>query len=145
MTAVVDLRRLTDYPDLLVHLQPRTIISEEQAETYRAAIDALTDGAMSDGQRDMVGLLGLLVADWEAEHDEVFAASPAEVVRFLLEENGLPQAALVPAVFPTRPGVSAFLSGRRGLTVDRAVKLATFFGLSPAAFIPSNREARNAP
>jgi HTH-type transcriptional regulator/antitoxin HigA len=136
MTADVDFPALTEYRDLLLEIEPRAITSEEQAEAYRELIDILTDRTMSDGQRDMVGLLGRLVADWEEEHEGPIAVTPQDVVRFLLEENGLPQSALVPSVFPTRPGVSAFLSGRRPLTYDRAAKLAAFFNLSPAAFYP---------
>jgi antitoxin component HigA of HigAB toxin-antitoxin module len=52
-------------------------------------------------------------------------------------ENGLPQAALVPDVFPNRQNVSAFLAGRRRLTYDRAVKLGAFFNLPPAVFYPT--------
>ncbi len=61
-------------------------------------------------------------------------ATPVEMVRFLLEQNGLPQSALVPDVFPNRQNVSEFLAGKRGISYDRAAKLAAFFHLSPAAF-----------
>ena len=94
---------------------------------------------MSAGQREIVGLLGQLVYDWEEEHEEPITATPQEMVRFLLEQNGLPQMALVPDVFPTRQNVSEFLAGRRRLSYDRAAKLAAFFHLSPAAFYPAQR------
>jgi HTH-type transcriptional regulator/antitoxin HigA len=137
MTTALDINRITDYGELLRELEPRVITNEEQADRYLKAIDSLTDlRDMSVGQREMVGLLGQLVYDWEQEHGEPSTATPAELVRFLLEENDLPQSALVPDVFANRQNVSEFLSGKRRISYDRAAKLAAFFHLSPAAFFP---------
>jgi HTH-type transcriptional regulator/antitoxin HigA len=134
---MVDLGRIDDYRALLLELEPRVVTSEEQAERYRNAIDVLTDlRPMSDGQREMVGLLGQLVYDWESEQEEPITATPQEIVASLLEENGLPQNALVPDVFPNRHNVSEFLAGRRGISYDRASRLAHFFHVSPSLFYP---------
>lgn len=139
MTIAIDLQQVTDYSDLLARIEPRTIASEVQADMYRQVIDTLTDHPMSDGQREMVGLLAQLLAAWEATHEEPVTATPPELVSFLLEENGLAQNALVPTVFPNAPAVSAFLAGKRGITYDRAGKLARFFDVSPAVFYPPSR------
>jgi HTH-type transcriptional regulator/antitoxin HigA len=137
MTTAVDLHDLADYRDLLLALEPRTITSEGQAEAYRAAIDELTDHVpLSEGQREMVGLLGQLVHAWESEHEEPITATPQEIVASLLEANGLPQSALVPEVFANRHNASEFLAGRRGISYRRAAKLAAFFHVSPAVFFP---------
>lgn len=137
MTTASDLSRIAGYRDLLLTFEPRVITSEEQAEAYREAIDILTDQVpMSDGQREMVGLLGQLVYDWESEHEEAITATPQEIVASLLEENGLTQSALVPDVFANRHNVSEFLAGRRGISYQRAAKLAAFFHVSPALFYP---------
>jgi HTH-type transcriptional regulator/antitoxin HigA len=137
MTIEQDIAKLTTYRDLLVAIEPRTITSAAQAEEYRALIDRLTDSReMSQAQRDIVGLLGQLVYDWEVEHEEPIEATPQEVVASLLEANGLPQSALVGPVFPNRHVVSDFLAGRRALSYDRAARLAAFFHVSPAVFYP---------
>jgi HTH-type transcriptional regulator / antitoxin HigA len=137
MTTALDSNRITDYGELLRELQPRVITSERQASRYLDVIDTLTDlPEMSAGQREIVALLGQLVYDWEEEHEEPITATPAEMVRFLLEENDLPQSALVPEVFPNRQNVSEFLAGKRRISYDRAAKLAAFFHLSPATFYP---------
>lgn len=134
----VDPRRITEYGELLRVLEPRVVVSQAQADRYLEAINTLTDRAeMSAGQIDAVRLLGGLVAHWEEEREEPITATPRERVRHLLEENGLPQTALVPDVFPNRQNVCAFLAGRRRLTYDRAVKLGAFFHLPPAAFYPA--------
>lgn len=138
MTTTPDLKPIKDYGELLRELQPRVIASEEQAKSYLDVINMLTDlPDMSDGQREIVGLLGQLVYDWEEEHEEPITGTPAEIVRFLLEENGLPQSALVPDVFPNRQNVSDFLANKRNISCRRAAKLAAFFHLSPATFYPS--------
>src|SRR5947209_16739252 len=103
VTTTVDLGSITEYSELLRVLQPRVITNPEQADSYLEIIDMLTDlPEMSAGHRDLLGLLGRLVYDWEEEHEEPISATPQEVVRHLLEENGLPQAVLVPDVFPNR-------------------------------------------
>ncbi len=59
MTAAVDIADITEYRELQLAVEPRTVISEAQAETYREVIDALTDRRdLSEGQREMAGLLG---------------------------------------------------------------------------------------
>ena len=81
MTTSVDLGRIAGYRKLLLEIEPRAITSEEQAEAYRRVVDVLTDQSpMSEGQRDMVGLLGQLVYDWESEHEEPLTATPQEIV-----------------------------------------------------------------
>lgn len=131
------LATVTHYAELLEAIQPRTVTSQAQADQYLEVIDVLTDQMpMSDGQRDMVRLLAQLVHAWETEHIEPISASPAEVVASLLQENGLPQGALVPDVFANRHNVSEFLSGRRGISYAKAAQLAEFFHVSPAAFFP---------
>jgi HTH-type transcriptional regulator / antitoxin HigA len=101
-------------------------------------VDRLTDEAqLSDDQRDFIGLLGQLLHDWEAEHEEPIEVSPSGVVSSLLEENGLRQVDLVGPVFPSASTVSDFLHRRRALSYERVMKLAAFFHVSPAVFYPT--------
>jgi len=58
-------------------------------------------------------------------------------VHSLLEDNGLRQADLVGAVFPSPSAVSDFLAGRRPLSYERVPKLAAYFPVSPAVFYPA--------
>lgn len=121
---------------------PRTINSEAQAETYRDAIDALTSRpGMSDGQREIVGLLAQLVYDCEEETEEPITGTSEGGVKLLLDDRGLRQRDLVPDVFPTESTVSDFLAGRRSLSYDRVRNLAMFFGVSPAVFFGDRPQA----
>ena len=66
----VDLRRITEYGELLRVLEPRVVVGQEQADLYLDAIDTLTDlHGMSAGQLDAVRLLARLVGEWEAERE----------------------------------------------------------------------------
>jgi HTH-type transcriptional regulator/antitoxin HigA len=134
----VDARALETYRELLVAFEPRPIRNEEEAQTATELIDTLTDlPRLAAGQREFVGLLGQLLHDWEMEHEESIEVTPQEIVRTLLEDNGLRQADLVGPVFPSRSAVSDFLAGRRPLSYERAGKLAAFFHVSPAVFYPA--------
>jgi HTH-type transcriptional regulator/antitoxin HigA len=136
----VDVRTLETYRDLLTAFEPRPIRNAEEAEEATTAIDSLTDlPQLSEGQREFVGLLGQLLQNWEAEHEEPIEVSPQEVVRSLLEDNGLRQTDLVGPVFPSRSAASDFLAGRRPLSYERAGKLAAFFHVSPAVFYPRGK------
>jgi HTH-type transcriptional regulator / antitoxin HigA len=138
----IDVRDVEAYRDLLMAFEPRPIRNEKEARIAGELIDTLTDlPRLSDGQREFVGLLGQLVYDWEMEHEEPIDVSPQEVVRSLLDDNGLRQADLVGPVFPSRSAVSDFLAGRRSLSYERAGKLAVFFHVSPAVFYPERRAA----
>jgi HTH-type transcriptional regulator/antitoxin HigA len=130
-------RESTTYPALLAAFEPHVIRDEVQAERVREQIDALTDlPVLTTDQREFVALLGHLLCEWERVTEQPFEVSPQEVVASLLEDNGLRQRDLVPAIFPTRSAVSDFLAGRRALSYERVMKLADFFHVSPAVFFP---------
>jgi HTH-type transcriptional regulator / antitoxin HigA len=131
----VDARQVEGYGDLLATFQPRPIRSRAEASRATALVDSLTDlHELSEGQREFVGLLGQLLYDWEAENEEPISVSPQEVVRSLLEDNGLRQVSLVGPVFPSASAASDFLAGRRRLSYERVRKLAEYFHVSPAVF-----------
>jgi HTH-type transcriptional regulator/antitoxin HigA len=138
----VDARDLQTYHDLLGTFEPRPIRNELEAETIGRLIDTLTDvPQLSEGQREFVGLLGQLLYDWESEYEEPIEVSPEEIVRSLLEDNGLRQVDLVGPVFPSASAVSDFLAGRRPPSYERVDKLAAFFHVSPALFYPPRRRS----
>jgi hypothetical protein len=72
----VDVRDMETYRDLLAALEPRSVRSDKEAEKIAELIDILTDlPRLSEGQREFVGLLGQLLYDWEAEHEEPIEVS----------------------------------------------------------------------
>ena len=61
-------------------------------------------------------------------------AEPREVLRLLMEQNGLAQADLR-AELGGQPVVSAILNGKRQINARQAKALAARFGVSPSVFI----------
>jgi len=59
--------------------------------------------------------------------------SPVDVIKELMEANGLRQKDLVP-VLGSESAVSMMLSGKRGLSTEQIRKLSERFNLSVAAF-----------
>ena len=82
-------------------------------------------------------MLDLLIGTYEGEKYPTPAAAPVEVLRFLLERNGLKQADLVPQL-GSLPLISQILSGKRNLTVAHIRALAERFQVSPEVFLGSS-------
>ncbi len=89
----------------------------------------------SEGEEEYLSLLGQLLIAWE--HDRYVASTipGVEVLRCMIEDNGMKQSALVGPVCASPGIVSEILSGKRKLTVSHIRKLAEFFHTSPAVFL----------
>ena len=82
----------------------------------------------------LLELLGQLVEDYEKEHHVIPDAEPREVLRLLMEQNGLKQIDLADEI-GRQSVVSEILSGKRQINARQAKALAARFGVSAAAFI----------
>ncbi|HEU4784262.1 MAG TPA: helix-turn-helix domain-containing protein [Ktedonobacterales bacterium] len=97
--------------DKLLDIPERSIAEEEY-------LQALTD----------------LVEVYEDVHVVIPTVSGLDALRFLMEENGLTQADLVPD-FGTRSIVSEVLAGKRHLALTHIARLAERFGVPADVFI----------
>ena len=128
-----------EYRALVTAFPPRPIRDAHQCEAVEAQIDRLLAHAKrTPAEDEYLDLLSTLVREWEAEHEEIDPVGGVEVVRFLLEQRGLPDRVLVP-IFGTPSIVSEVLAGKRALQARHIQHLAEFFGVSPAAFFPVER------
>ena len=93
----------------------------------------LTKPRRTSAEDDYLNLLSDMVEHWEAEHVRIPKLHGVDLVRELLDDNELPQRALV-EIFGTDSIVSEVLSGKRELQRRHIEGLATFFNVSPAAF-----------
>ncbi len=127
-----------EYRRLLQAFPPRPIHDERQLEATEGQLDQLLGlRERTPAQDEYLDLLSDLVRDWEAERVAIPSVSGIEVVKFLCEQHGLPQRALVP-IFGTPSIVSEVLAGRRALQTKHIEGLARLFHVSPAAFFPSD-------
>jgi len=100
-------------------------------------LNALLDVVGANEEHPLAALLevlGDLVAAYEAREVLLPDAEPREVLRLLMESNGLTQAELG-AELGGQSVVSAVLNGKRAINARQARALAQRFGVSPAAFI----------
>lgn len=113
---------------------PHVIHSDEQLERYTDALFELTaKRRRTRAEDEAVALLTLLIERYESERYPVPDASPAEVLRFLMESNQLMQRDLAKEL-GSETTVSLVLSGKRSLTRRQIERLSQRFHVSPAVF-----------
>ena len=122
--------------DRIAHLRP--IRGEAEYERTVALMNRLLDVVGDDEDHALSGLLDLvgeLVEDYDVSHYAIEASEPREVLRYLIELRGLRQGDLADIV--AQSNLSAILAGKRRISARLAGKLARYFKVSPAVFIPA--------
>lgn len=136
MTATlrVDPRR---YGRLLAAVLPAPIETEEENEKALAIISKLVEKGeenLTAEESSLLGLLAVLVADFEEKAYPLDEGTPRDTLLFLMEQKNLRQKDLVP-VFGSRSTVSAVVNGKRDISKSQARKLGEFFDLSADVFL----------
>ncbi|WP_263375376.1 helix-turn-helix domain-containing protein [Granulicella aggregans] len=113
---------------------PRLIHTDEELAEYTEALFSLTGKAeRSLGDEEAIELLTALIDRYESERYPMPEAKPAEVLRFLLDQNGLSQRDVAEEM-GGESIVSLVLAGKRQLNRDHIARLSRRFGVSPAVF-----------
>lgn len=113
------------------------ITSERDYKRRVAVMDELLDRIGTNESHRLIPLLDLITKEveaYEAKHQTLPDAAPAEVLAYLMEEHGLRQTDLA-AELGGQSIVSAILNGKRELNTRQVKALATRFGVSPAVFL----------
>ena len=121
--------------DRIAHLRP--IRTDEEYDRTVSLMNCLLNMIGDQEDHALSGLLDLvseLVADYDTNHFAIEASEPNEVLRYLIELRGLKQGDLAEIV--PQSNLSAILSGKRKISATLAGKLAKFFNISPAVFVP---------
>ena len=122
--------------DHVAHLRP--IRNEEAYDRTVALMNYLLDVVGDNETHALSGLLDLvseLVEDYDTHHYAIEASEPREVLRYLIEMRGLKQGDLAHIV--PQSNLSAILAGKRNISATLAGKLARYFNVSPAVFVPT--------
>jgi HTH-type transcriptional regulator/antitoxin HigA len=124
-----------EYAKLLVQILPGVIHSEEENEHFIAILEKLEhrSSKWSKAEARLAELLTLLIENFEDENYQLKASTPSEVLRELMESNGLKQKDLVD-VFGAKSTVSAVLNGKRDMTREHIKHLSKRFQVSPEVF-----------
>ena len=115
----------------LAHLR-----DDDHLDAAQEMIDRLLTRDLDEGEQDYLDVLTDLVESYEDAHIEIPAASEADVLRALMESNGLSQARLAKRVGISQSTISSVLNGTRSLTKEQVILLAKEFRLSPLVFLP---------
>ena len=113
---------------------PTPITSERQHEEYLAVLDRLASKEKPSSEEEKYAeVLMTLIEAYEEEHHSIPDASPVEVLRALMDGNGLRQKDLI-SIFGTESIVSEVLNKKRELNKNHIEKLSKRFHVSPAVF-----------
>jgi HTH-type transcriptional regulator/antitoxin HigA len=115
----------------LVHLSSRDELAAAQE-----VIDRLLEQDLDAGAQHYLDALTDLIETYEDEHYPIPDASEVDMLRSLMDANGLTQPALAKQVGIAQSTLSTVVNGGRSLTKSQVVALAKFFGVSPTAFLP---------
>ena len=114
-----------------------SITSRAEYERAQAALNDMLDAGGANENHPLapvVSTLGDLMSAWEDGNIAIPDASPAAVLRFLMDQHDLRQSDL-PEI-GSQGVVSQILSKQRQLTVNHIVALSERFGVSPVVFLP---------
>jgi HTH-type transcriptional regulator/antitoxin HigA len=116
---------------------PRLIRNNKELAQYTQELFELTSKrSPTRHEEDAIELLTLLIERYESERSPIPDSDPVDVLRFLLESNGLSQRD-ISAELGSESTVSLVLSGKRQLNRDHIARLSRRFHVSPAVFFPA--------
>jgi len=124
-----------EYASLLRRTLPAVIHSDRENERCISLLEALDrkEEKLTAAERRLAELLTVLIEDFEEKNYALKPARPVEVLRELMQANGLRQKDLLD-IFGTPSIVSEVLREKRGLTVEHIRKLSRRFHVSPEVF-----------
>lgn len=114
-----------------------TITSERDYKRRVVIMDELLDRIGANESHRLMPLLDLVTKEveaYEAKHQTLPEAVPAEVLAFLMEEHSLKQTDLAEEL-GGQSIVSSILNGKRELNTRQVKALASRFNVSPAVFL----------
>lgn len=113
---------------------PVPITSERQHAEYLSVLDQLASkGELTRDEDKYAQVLMMLIEAYEEEKHSIPEASPVDVLRTLMEANGLRQKDLA-SIFGSESVVSEVLSGKREINRNHIERLSKRFHVSPAVF-----------
>lgn len=132
-------KKLSDqYLALLRQFPLKPIRTEKE---HHAALEIMRElgykgSSRTSEESDYLGVLSGVIADYEKRlPDPRQPMTPSEALAYLMGENHLSQADVATIVGGHQSQISAFLSGRRGLSKAQAEKLAEHFRVSVDLFL----------
>jgi len=112
----------------------RPIKTESDYEAALAEVERLIDARPGTVDGDRLDVLTTLIEAYERQHYSMPLPDPIEAIKFRMEQGGLKQLDLVPAI-GSKSHVSEILNRRRPLTLPMIRRLARDFGIPAEVLI----------
>jgi HTH-type transcriptional regulator/antitoxin HigA len=125
------------YGRLLAETLPAVITNESEYDRVASLMNklaAIREDRITPEQERLLDLLTLLIEAYDEEHYQIPDAAPHEDIQLLMQERGLRNKDLEPAL-GSRGVTSEVISGKRKPSKTQIKKLAEFFGVAPEVFI----------
>jgi len=138
MTRVV----ANEYLEWVRRFPLRPIRSERELDQAIAVIDELIgQKKRSREAEDYLDVLSDLVEKYENVHHPIPDATPVEMLQFFIEDRKTNQRAVALGSGIAVSTISEILAGRREVNLEHMQKLARFFNVDVAVFVPRASEA----
>jgi HTH-type transcriptional regulator / antitoxin HigA len=123
------------YLDLVRRFPLRPLRTDADLDAAVAVIDALIDRpTLTPPEQDYLDVLSDLVEAYESETIPMRPVGDAELLRFLIDEKGVTQAAVAAGAGIAESTISHVLAGKRKLNRMQIAKLSRYFHVEPGAF-----------
>jgi len=125
------------YKRLLTETVPKIIDSQEEYDRLEIKFENLLDKGelLSPEEDSLFDLLARLLQDYEKRTlPPLDSTSPAETLKFLMEQNNLKQTDMI-EYFGSQGNVSQVLTGKRAISKGAAQKLSKQFKVSTDIFL----------
>ena len=124
------------YEELVRLYPPRKIHDQIELENATEVADWISLRAKNDAQLDYLELLGDLIHEYEIPTSKIDKpAEPLEVLRYLVEENGITTRELGKILGVDHSVAARILTGDRSITVEHAKNLGARFKVEPQLFL----------
>lgn len=135
MSRTAEITDVEEYTHLLEDVLPHVIHTDAENERCTVVLETLLRKKNRTAEEHrMIELLTLLIEDFEErEYPMPRRAGPLDILRHLMDTNGLRQTDLLD-VFGTASVISEVLKGKRELSKTHIAKLSERFHVSPALF-----------
>jgi len=128
-----------DYFELVRRFPLKPLTSDKELDQAIEVVNSLVDRGFDNltrGEEAYLDVLSDLVEKYESEHHPISDASPVEMLRFFIDDRKTNQRAVALGSRIAVSTMSEILAGRRQMNLEHMQKLARFFNVDVAVFLP---------
>lgn len=116
---------------------PKKVSDDKEYRRALGIIRELMDRgeSISAAEADLLETWAQLVGKYEEDMSPAGDVGPVEMIQFLMEQKGLKNVDLIPAIFTSPSNASDVLNGKKAISKSVGIKLAKYFGLPIEYFL----------